>query len=119
MVLYWFYMLDRLYHRFSLWIFLFFLSLAILFFPLSVHAQLPFGGPIIWVTTCNKGFWVLLGPPVAGQYFVNYGASTYLNGPPTHPGQFLLGMATGYQPCVIGPYTIGGGLMILYHGSSV
>jgi len=95
---------------------------------------LPFGGR---VTTYFPG---CLFPPGVALYttgvvpkplmYVPGTSFSYLNGPPTHPGQALLGMATVPVPCIIICYRRGTpfpcpylpqpfSFLIWYHGSSL
>lgn len=92
--------------------------------PFSVSAQMPFGGPIVWYfPACHQGTWLMTGPPVPMSLMYTYGSISFANGRPSHYGQFLLGMAGGFMVCTItcavGTCPIGGGMIILYHGSSV
>ncbi len=94
------------------------------FVPQQAHAQIPFGGMITFLfPACFEGFWIILGPPTAGSYMYSYGSYSYAYGPPSHPGQWLLGKAAGFLTCTVqcgpSPCVIGGGLLILFHGSSV
>ncbi|PCI30274.1 hypothetical protein COB55_00645 [Candidatus Wolfebacteria bacterium] len=109
-------------------------------FAVPVHAQLllPFGGAI--TTYLPGGCFgapgqpiataVQIGPPTFTPLMYMFGVSTSLKfGPPTHPGQWLLGMAGAYAPCMIwvscgiticyvpNPLFLGGSI-IIYHGSS-
>jgi len=63
----------------------------------------PFGGAIIIILPCADGNkWMTITGPTAGIYIWTLGTKTYLNGPPSHPGQWLLGTAGGNKIC-IGP----------------
>lgn len=107
------------------------------FSPFAVHAQIPFGGPITgYYPVCQSGpgqiigTGIQLGPPIPIALMYMFGASqSFLFGPPRGPGQFLLGMAGGFAPCMIWVpcgFTIcpvpnpshPGGTIILFHGSS-
>lgn len=84
----------------------------------SPSAGTPFGGPITIIKFCANGkIWVTLGPPTPGPYIWGPGTQTYLNGPPSHVGQNLLGTAAGADVCVIGKAVFPGQRMILL-GSS-
>jgi len=108
--------------------------------PFTVQAQaVPFGGPItIFSPVCQNyapgavmGIGLQIGTPsFTPAIYVTGVSRSYASGPPSHPGQFLLGMLGGAMPCLIwvpcGPTvcpapnpTLPGGLMILYHGSSI
>jgi len=91
--------------------------------PYPAEAIRPFGGPITWYFPgCNQGSLLYVGPPVGGQFMYTGSSKSFLFGPPTHVGQYLLGMSAGYLvctvPCKIGACPIGGGELILFHGSS-
>ena len=108
-----------------------FAALVFLFQPVSVNAQFiplsPFGGQILVMTPCLYpwgGFFIQLGPPNGGAFLYQTGYSfSYLNGPPAHVGQWLLGMSTGGTSCYTGSSNgkwdeqRSGGL-IIFHGSS-
>ena len=47
------------------------------------------------------------------------GSISFLYGPPSHVSQWMLGVASGFLTCTEGNITVGGGLIILYHGSSI
>ena len=92
-----------------------------------VSAQIPFGGQIMtYLPICEIPFGVLLtvGPPLPMTLFYMPGVSfSFLVIPPAHVGQLLLGMASGWVPCTVVidgvPVVVGGGMLILFHGSSV
>lgn len=93
--------------------------------PHTAHAVPPldFGGRVLSIVPCVNGLWVIIGPPVPGSYFYVYGVSGLkLNGPPTHPGQLVLGQSLGFMvcliPCPIGVCPIGGGFMVLPNAGS-
>ncbi len=81
----------------------------------------PFGGRITSITPCNTGTWITVGPPRPASLLWIPGVSlTYLQGPPRHVGQWVLGMAnTASAPCVVGIYVIGYGLIIRQIGTSL
>jgi len=84
----------------------------------------PFGGDIIVLFPCVNGLKITLGPPTPGFYMYVPGTSfSYLYGPPSHPGQWLLGLSgpplVCLVPCSSGLCPAGIGDMILFHGSSV
>lgn len=102
-----------------------------LFVPVNTakaQATTPFGGQILLIKPCLHpfgGFHIEVGPPNGGSFIYQTGFSfSYPFGPPSHPGQWLLGLSIGGVSC----YTSrsdgewrgrrNGGL-ILFHGSSV
>lgn len=99
--------------------------------PITVTAQVPFGGPITFfnpICQTPPAIWLVVGPPTPMNLMYVAGSFSYPQGPPAHTGQYLLGNAgAGFVPCIIWvpcgpslcPITIGGGLPILFHGSSV
>lgn len=104
-------------------LFLFLLILFIFLFPTASYAIGPFGGMIGFIFPfCVEGWLLTLGPPTPGTYMYTWGTRSYLNGPPTHPGQWLLGMAgppiTCHVPCKAGLCPVGVGSAIIFHGSS-
>lgn len=103
------------------------LLLAILFFSVpNTAAAYPFGGQTSLVLPCfvfgfvPYGFLALLGPPNPGFYIWTPFTDTYPNGPPTHPGQWLLGQTSIPYICVISPIgpVIIPGITIAMMGSS-
>ena len=95
--------------------------------PVQLSAQVPFGGTIVFGFYCLNGIWLTLGGTgIPGSYMYLYGASVspFLSGPPTHPGQNILGLASTPAPCMyycgITVCPIGFGLTILpVHGTSL
>ena len=86
----------------------------------------PFGGQILTILKCydNAGWTISLGPPRGGQFVYIPGSSkSYLFGPPSHPGQWLLGVAGSNHNCDIDPnpksYVNRPGNLILFHGSTL
>lgn len=97
-------------------------------FPPGASAQVNFGGPItLFEPICQvpPATEITVGPPSAMPLMYIAGM-TYANGPPSHPGQELLGKAVGWMPCIIlvpcffgvCPVVVGGGFIILFTGSS-
>lgn len=93
--------------------------------PEELSAQIPFGGPITYINYapgCFEGQQIYIGPPGPVGSYMYSGAMSYASGPPSHVGQFLLGMAAGYLTCSfycgVSVCVIPGGYIILYHGSS-
>ena len=91
---------------------------------------LPFGGPIVNIfpgCVSPPGMGITIGPPTPMSLFYQPKASfSFAFGPPVSPGQFLLGNAASFVPCLIPcpagvcPYPpIPGGLFIIMHGSSL
>lgn len=81
----------------------------------------PFGGMIQFIISCDHGRsrWIILGPPNGGRFIYKFGQSkSYEYGPPSHPGQWLLGMAGSRTKCRLGPNTDLYGRFIQFHGSS-
>jgi hypothetical protein len=89
------------------------------FFSPAVFAIGPFGGQIIVIIPCDKGKWIILGPPVAGTYMFGPGSHAYLFGPPSHPGQWLLGLDGPILVCTIDGDPYGEGNLIIMEGSSM
>lgn len=112
--------------------------------PFSVSAQMSFGGRVTFQDPICQGPPFV---PVAMEFIVAMplfgggtvpvplmwplGLVTFLNGPPTHVGQQLLGKWVGWLPCILwiwvpcgvsmcpAPIIKGGGGIILFNGSSV
>ena|SRR3989344_5089189 len=82
----------------------------------------PFGGQTSMVIPCvfNFSILALIGPPDAGLYIWTPFTKTYSNGPPSHSGQWLLGLTSIPYICVVfpvGPIIIPG-MAISMMGSS-
>lgn len=112
---------------------------GVLFFSSYViysEAQIPitgdFGGPILLaqpVCVAPAGILINVGLPTPGQFMYLAGGSfSYDAGPPRNPGQQLLGKSGPVVvPCLVPcpsptgvcPHPQGGGLPILFHGSSL
>lgn len=119
--------------KFSIFALLSAFALVFLFTPALTSAQTgalsPFGGQILAMKPClnfaTGSFHITLGPPKGGSFIYQVGISlSYLNGPPTHPGQWLLGMSAPGPRCATdiddGDFTgwrTGG--LIIFHGSSL
>jgi hypothetical protein len=84
------------------------LGALFLFSPGSVSAY-PFGGRTSLVLPCfvfglvPYGSIALLGPPDPGLYIWTLFTKTYPNGPPTRPGQWILGLTSIPYICVVSP----------------
>ncbi len=92
---------------------------GLMFLPYTAEAIRPFdfGGYATKITPCVNGLWVFVSPPYGGFYFYVPGFSALkLFGPPTHPGQRVLGKSLGVQvclqPCPIGTCPIGVGFLV-------
>lgn len=85
------------------------------------HAY-PFGGQASLVLLCryNQTIYAALGPPRGGEFIWTTATKTYLFGPPTHAGQWLLGLAGAPYYCIysIRPLIIWTGDAITMMGSS-
>lgn len=95
-------------------------SLVLLITPLLALA-FPFGGQINIVKPCyNNAIYANLGPPVGGPYIWTPSTKTYQFGPPTHAGQWLLGLAGAPYYCIISiePVIVWPGTYITMMGSS-
>lgn len=91
---------------------------ALVLIPSIIYGQIPFGGPIIVPTICDEGMHITIGPPTPMPLMWVPGTVSFAFGPPSHTGQFLLGMTGGFMICTDFGVPINGGLLILFHGSS-
>jgi hypothetical protein len=100
-----------------------FIALAFFCTPQFSLAQLPMGGQILSIIPCNTGTWTIIRPPLPtlpfSLMYIAGASQFFLNGPPVHPGQYLLGMVTAPMVCFIGPAPVGVGMIILFNGSSL
>ena len=98
--------------------------------PKAVPIFYPFGGPIIVANYACAAFPgpgsanVFVGPPSPGAFiYIPWATQTYLFTPPYRPGQYILGTATGYSPCMVptpfGPVVVGAGMPIFMEGTSL
>jgi hypothetical protein len=81
----------------------------------------PFGGQASTVIPCyNQVIWAMLGPPIGGPHIWSAGTVTYLNGPPRHAGQWILGLNGAPYFCIveIQPLIVFAGKHITMMGSS-
>lgn len=95
-------------------------TLAALSLP-SAAAAFPFGGQAFIVRPCyNNAIYVGLGPPRGGPFVWAPGTRTYSFGPPTHSGQWLLGLAGIPYYCIVSiqPVIVWSGTYITMMGSS-
>lgn len=78
------------------------LFFGILFTPYTVSAiTKPFGGLTTFLFDCrNLVKYVVIGPPVGGEYIWHPGTKTYLFGPPS-VGRWNLGLAGPPSICVV------------------
>lgn len=104
-----------------------FLLFLLIYTPLDVHGLgTPFGGRITMMRycLCNASYLLTVGPPKGGSFMYSPVSYSYAYGPPSHVGQWLLGMAGPTMLC-INPVCDGAccpngaGQSILYHGSSM
>ena len=93
-----------------------------LFSPLKVQA-FPFGGQITDLIHCINGVtYVTLSAPNPGPYIWSPATQTYDFGPPSHDGQWLLGLAGVPSICIVSvnlffvDTRVGSGIMMM--GSS-
>ena len=96
------------------------LSFLLLLTPLSAYA-FPFGGQISQVIPCyNNAIYVNVGAPRGGQFLWTPATQTYQFGPPTHAGQWLLGLAGAPYYCLVSivPIQTLPGISIIMMGSS-
>jgi hypothetical protein len=90
------------------------------FLPRNVEA-FPFGGQASIVRPCyNQAIYSMLGPPRGGPFIWTGSTRTYQFGPPSHAGQWLLGLAGAPYFCIIKiqPLTVWPGTHIIMMGSS-
>jgi hypothetical protein len=97
------------------------LILVLILAPVVTYA-FPFGGRAGTVLNCvyNSTIYTNLGPPRGGEYIWTTATKTYLFGPPSHAGQWILGLAGAPYYCIykISPLTIYTGISISMMGSS-
>lgn len=84
-----------------------------------------FGGVVTAVFPCDTGLLAYIAEPLpAGvgatvlPYMWIWGVLPFANYIPPHPGQFMIGYATGFMVCFVGIVPIGGGFIITGHGGS-
>lgn len=96
--------------------------LALLMSVPFVAAAKPFGGQITKIVyPCyNRVIWARLSAPVPGDYIWTSATRTYQFGPPTHVGQWLLGLTGVPYNCLvsINPIIVWEGITISMMGSS-
>lgn len=94
---------------------------AVLLFPLAALA-FPFGGQASLVVPCynNGAIFSRVGAPRGGDFIWTPTTQTYRFGPPTHSGQWLLGLAGAPYFCVVSivPVIVWPGIYITMLGTS-
>lgn len=91
-----------------------------LLLPTIVFA-FPFGGRTSQVVPCyNQAIYASVGPPRGGPFVWTPSTRTYSYGPPTHAGQWLLGLASAPYYCIVSiePVIVWPGTAIIMMGSS-
>lgn len=87
----------------------------------SVAAAYPFGGSIRQIIFCyNNAIYTAVGPPRGGPFIWTPSTRTYQYGPPTHSGQWLLGLAAPPYYCLVSrqPIIVWSGVLMTMEGSS-
>lgn len=93
---------------------------AALAFPFTARAY-PFGGQVETIIPCfNAAIFAVVGGPRGGAYIWTPSTRTFQFGPPTHSGQFLLGLTSVPYICLvlIAPLFVLPGIGIGMMGSS-
>ncbi len=116
--------LSNFFMRFNKYLLIIALSSVFIFGNYSIskaQGLQPFGGMVTAMRTCNSGLLLTVVEPFGvNEYMWFWGNLPYLMYIIPHIGQNMLGMAAyGTVPCVIGTVTIGSGMPIIYHGSSI
>lgn len=94
---------DSLQMRFMLKITAWATGAALLIFPLTADSY-PFGGKVSTVIPCfNVAIYAILGGPIGGAYLWTPSTRTYQFGPPTHGGQWVLGLTSVPYICLVWP----------------
>lgn len=97
------------------------ISIALLVAFPAVASAFPFGGSINRIVFCyNQAIWSSVGPPRGGDFIWTPATQTYLFGPPSHSGQWLLGLASVPYYCLVSivPMNVYPGVAIQMMGSS-
>jgi len=78
---------------------------SIFFIGVQQAQAFPWGGQFQQVIPCfNNVIWAQVGPPRGGKYIWAPGATrTYDYGPPSHSGQWGLGLAAPPYFCIVSP----------------
>ncbi len=87
----------------------------------GIASAFPFGGAIGTIKPCyNNAIYAMLGAPVGGPFIWTPSTKTYSFGPPTHSGQWLLGLAGIPYYCIVSilPVEVWPGTAINMMGSS-
>lgn len=95
--------------------------LGLSFLVPSVALAFPFGGQTSIVIPCyNQAIYASVGPPRGGPFVWTPATRTYSFGPPTHGGQWLLGLAGAPYYCIVSimPVIVWPGTNITMMGSS-
>ncbi len=88
--------------------------------PLVAFAY-PFGGMIGQIIFCyNNAIYTAVGPPRGGPFIWTPSTRTYQFGPPSHVGQWLLGLAAPPYYCLVSiqPIIVWSGILMTMEGSS-
>ncbi len=97
-------------------------ALALLCAAPGLALAFPFGGRASLVLPCvyNSTIYVVLGPPIGGDYVWTTATKTYPFGPPTHAGQYDLGLASPPYYCIysIAPIITYSGIAMTMVGTS-
>lgn len=94
--------------------------IAVCFLP-SLSYAFPFGGSIGQIVFCyNNAIYTSVGPPNGGAYIWAPSTKTYQFGPPSHTGQWLLGLAAPPYYCLVSiqPIIVWAGTLMTMEGSS-
>lgn len=87
----------------------------------SIAFAFPFGGMAAQVINCyNQAIYANLSGPIGGAYIWTPYTTTYQFGPPSHSGQWVLGLAGAPYYCLVSPSPIivFEGITIFMMGSS-
>ena len=96
----------------------------VLFSPTETEAVNPFGGAVGTIYFCqfDNIIYVDIGPPRGGPHLWSSQTKTYDYGPPSHSGQWLLGLRTGVMHVCVVTRTpslwLESGMLMLIEGSS-
>ncbi|MBM3271989.1 hypothetical protein FJY94_01750 [Candidatus Kaiserbacteria bacterium] len=96
------------------------IGLIALLLPMAANAA-PFGGRATQVVPCyNEAIYANLSGPVGGPFIWTPSTRTYPFGPPTHSGQWLLGLSGAPYYCIVSifPVIVWEGTSIMMMGSS-
>ncbi len=98
-----------------------FLLVVLVALPATAYAY-PFGGQIGRIINCyNQAIYAAIGAPgPAGPYIWTPSTQTYQFGPPSHSGQWLLGLSGAPYYCLVSivPIIVEPGTSIMMMGSS-